>query len=86
MRVFIPDALRSYTAQQPCVDAQGATLDDLLHDLDQRYPGIRFRMINEQDEMRPHVAFFVRGEKTRDLAVSLEGSAEVVIMQALSGG
>jgi len=86
MRVFIPDALRSYTGQQPCVEAQGATLDELLHDLDGRFPGIRFRMINEQDQMRPHVAFFVRGEKTRNLGEPLAGSSEVVIMQALSGG
>jgi len=86
VKVFIPDALRSYTEQRPCVEADGATLDELLMDLDQRYPGIRFRMINEQEEMRPHVAFFVRGEKTRDLRESLAGSTEVVIMQALSGG
>ena len=86
MNVFIPDALRSYTNQQRLVEAHGETLDELLHDLDHRYPGIRFRMINEQDEMRPHVAFFVAGEKTRDLDASLLGSDEVIIMQALSGG
>lgn len=46
----------------------------------------RFRMINEQDEMRPHIAFFVGGEKTRDVRAPLAGIHEVVIMQALSGG
>ncbi|MDA1075008.1 MAG: MoaD/ThiS family protein [Proteobacteria bacterium] len=86
MKVFIPDALRSYTAQERCVSADGSTLDELLHDLDRRYPGIRFRMINEQDQMRPHVAFFVRGQKTRNIGESLHGADEVVIMQALSGG
>jgi molybdopterin converting factor small subunit len=86
VRVLIPQALRSYTDQRDCVDAEGATLDELLVDLDDRYPGIRFRMINEQDEMRPHIAFFVGGEKTRDLNASLAGTDEVVIMQALSGG
>ena len=86
MKVFIPDALRSYTDQARCVEAEGATLDELLLDLDSKYPGIRFRMINEQDQMRPHVAFFVHGEKTRDLRACLIGSDEVVIMQALSGG
>jgi sulfur-carrier protein len=86
MRVLIPDALRSYTDQRDQVHAQGSTLDELLHDLDRQFPGIRFRMINEQDEMRPHIAFFVRGEKTRSLDEPLMGSTEVVIMQALSGG
>ena len=86
MKVFIPDALRSYTDQQSCVQACGDTLDELLDDLDERFPGIRFRMINEQDQMRPHVAFFVRGEKTRNLGEPLAGADEVIIMQALSGG
>lgn len=86
MKVFIPDALRSYTAEARYVEANGDTLDELLVDLDRRFPGIRFRMINEQDEMRPHVAFFVHGAKTRDLNAGLAGSDEVIIMQALSGG
>ena len=86
MRVFIPDALRSYTAQQRCVEATGATLAHLLDDLNRQFPGIRFRMIDEQDAMRPHIAFFVNGEKTRDIDAALDGCEEVVIMQALSGG
>ncbi len=86
MRVFIPDALRSYTAGQAMVDAEGETLNELLTDLDTQFPGIRFRMINEQDQMRPHLIFFVAGKKTRDLDEALAGSPEVVIVQALSGG
>lgn len=86
MKVFVPQALRSYTGQRECVDAVGETLDELLFDLNARYPGIRFRMIDEQDAMRPHIAFFVGGDKTRDLAAPLAGVDEVVIMQALSGG
>jgi hypothetical protein len=86
MRVLIPQPLRSYTDGADLVDASGDTLDELLWDLDRQFRGIRFRMINEQDEMRPHVVFFVRGEKTRDLQAPLAGSTEVVILQALSGG
>jgi len=86
MRVIIPHALRSYTDDRDRVTAAGATLGELLLDLDRQFPGIRFRMINEQDEIRPHIVLCVRGEKTRDLAEPLAGSEEVVIMQALSGG
>lgn len=86
MKVFIPQSLLSYTDRRDRVDADGATLDEVLNDLDRQFPGIRFRMVNEQDEIRPHVVMFVNGEKTRDLAASVAGSAEVVIMQALSGG
>ena len=61
MKVTIPQPLLSYTDQADRVEAAGGTLDELLHDLDRQYPGIRFRMINEQDEMRPHIIFFVGG-------------------------
>jgi molybdopterin converting factor small subunit len=84
--VLIPQPLRSYTGQRDRVEAEGATLAELLDDLDRQFPGIRFRMIDEQDRMRPHIVFFVRGAKTFDLHESLAGSEEVVILQALSGG
>ena len=59
---------------------------ELLHDLDRQYPGIRFRMVNEQDEMRPHIIFFVGGQRTRNIEEPLAGAGEVVILHALSGG
>jgi molybdopterin synthase sulfur carrier subunit len=86
MRVRIPTPLRSYTGQAAAVEAEGATLDDLLHDLDRRHPGIRFRMVDEQGRLRRHMKIFVEQEPVRDLSVPLEGIDEVTIMQALSGG
>lgn len=85
MNVLIPDPLRPYT-QRSRVEASGATLAELLVDLDRRYPGIRFRMIDEQERMRRHVRFFVNGEQTFDLALPLGPTDEVCIVQALSGG
>lgn len=86
MRVRIPTPLRSYTGQAPVVEADGATVDELLHDLDRRYPGIRFRMVDEQHRLRTHMKVFVGNDLTRDLATPLAGVAEVTLMQALSGG
>ncbi|MBM4204545.1 MAG: MoaD/ThiS family protein [Gammaproteobacteria bacterium] len=86
MRVLIPSPLQSYTSRARLVTASGATLGALLNDLDRRYPGIRFRMIDEQDGIRPHMMIYVRGERTRDLTTALDEHEEVVIMQALSGG
>ncbi len=85
MRVLIPTPLRSYTAAA-VVEAHGATLAELLLDLDRGHPGIRFRMIDEQDRMRPHMRFFVNGEQVFDLARPLSIGDEVQIVQALSGG
>ena len=86
MKVFVPTPLRSYTGQQACVEAQGATVDELLANLDRRYPGIRFRMIDEQDAVRPHIRIFVNAEQVRDLGAPLAAGDEVQILQALSGG
>ena len=85
MRVSIPTPLRSYTERAE-VDAQGATLAEVLADLDRRYPGIRFRMIDEQDRTRRHMRFFVNGTAVFDLAQPLAADDEVAIVQALSGG
>lgn len=85
MRVLIPTPLRSYTRERE-VEAGGATLAAALADLDRRYPGIRFRMVDEQDEMRPHIRFFVNGEQVFDLSTPLGPGDEVQIVQALSGG
>ena len=86
MKVRIPTPLRSYTDQRAEVDADGTTLAELLVDLDRRYPGIRFRMIDEQGRIRKHMKVFLNGESERDLDVPVGESDEIVIMQALSGG
>jgi molybdopterin converting factor small subunit len=85
MKVLIPGALRSYTEQSEVV-ASGATLGAVLVDLDRLYPGIRFRMIDEQDQIRLHIRLFVNGEQVRDLSQPLKSTDEMVIVQALSGG
>jgi molybdopterin converting factor small subunit len=86
MKVGIPSVLQSYTGGARVVDANGATLAALLTDLDARYPGIRFRMINEADALRPHVRIFVNREAVSDLGRALAPADDVLIVQALSGG
>lgn len=85
MKVLIPTPLRSYTKARE-VDATGATLGELLDDLDRRYPGLRFRVIDEQERMRPHMRFFVNGEQVFDMTRRLAPGDAVQIVQALSGG
>jgi molybdopterin converting factor small subunit len=85
MQVLIPTSLRSYTRVSR-VDAIGATLGDVLADLDRQFPGIRFRMLDEQDQLRPHMRVFVNGEAIRDPAQPLQPTDDVSIVQALSGG
>ena len=83
--VLIPSPLLSYTKQRQ-VEAAGATLGALLLDLDRQYPGIRFRMVDEQDHVRPHMRIFINGAQVKDLARPLGSDDTVHIVQALSGG
>lgn len=85
MKVHIPSALRSY-AEKAEVEASGESLGAVLANLDQLYPGMRFRMIDEQDRIRPHIRFFINGEQVRDLSRALSTTDELIIVQALSGG
>jgi molybdopterin converting factor small subunit len=86
MKVLIPSPLRSYTGERSWVEADGGTLGAVLDDLERQFPGIRFRMIDEQERMRRHVRFFVNGAQTFDLRLPLQPADELCIVQALSGG
>jgi sulfur-carrier protein len=86
MRVLIPGPLRDYTANAAAVSADGRTLDSLLADLDRRFPGLRFRIIDEQGRIRRHIKFFIDGVQAKDLNPALDRATEVMIVCALSGG
>lgn len=86
MRVLIPTPLRSYTGGEKNVEATGGTIDDVLRDLDQRFPGLRFRVVDEQGRLRTHMKVFVGKESVRDLGARVDGQDEITLMQALSGG
>ena len=85
MMVLIPSALQSYT-RQDWVEADGATVADVLDDLERRYPGIRFRMIDEQGNIRRHMRLFTGGSMVSSLSQALNPDSELLIVQALSGG
>lgn len=85
MRVVVPSHLRSYTNGESEVEARGATLGDVLLDLDARFCGMRRRVVDEQDRIRPHVKFFVGGDEAHTLDTPV-GDREVMIVAALSGG
>jgi molybdopterin synthase sulfur carrier subunit len=86
VKVFVPTPLRSYTGDRSEVEATGATLAEVLADLDRRYPGIRFRMVDEQDRIRRHMRVWVNKDEARTLDVPVKDTDEVIVFQALSGG
>ena len=86
VEVRLAALLHSYTRGASVVPATGATLAEVLDDLDQRYRGIRFRLVDEQGRLRRHMRCFVNGTDTRDVAMAVRDGDEVFIVGALSGG
>jgi molybdopterin synthase sulfur carrier subunit len=86
LKVLLPTPLAEYTRHRREVEAAGDTLAELLVDLDRRYPGLRFRVIDEQGAIRPHIKIFVNRVQARSLALALAASDEVLVVAALSGG
>jgi len=85
-RVLIPSQLHSYTGGVSAVEAEGTTIETVLRDLDRRFPGIRFRVVDEQDRVRRHMRLFVGREPATDVRAALREGDELLIFGALSGG
>ena len=86
MRVVLPSPLFSYTGGQQELEGTGESVAHLLEFLEARYPGMRHRIIDEQDRIRPHIRFFVNGDGVIRLDQRLQADDEVIIVAALSGG
>jgi sulfur-carrier protein len=84
--VNIPSPLRSYTHGAASLSANGATVTEVLADLERRFPGIRFRMIDEQGRIRQHIRIFVNTQAVNDLGRSIACGDVVHLICALSGG
>lgn len=86
VQVLIPSQLQSYTGGASRVEVQGATVAAALDDLDRQFPGIRFRVIDEQERIRRHMRIFVGQDRQFDIGRTLDEGDDVLIFGALSGG
>jgi sulfur-carrier protein len=84
--VRVASPLRSYTAGAARISARGATLAGVLNELERAHPGMRFRMIDEQDRIRTHIRIFINQREAKSLDEKLAAQDEVHLICALSGG
>ncbi len=84
--VRVASPLRSYTNGDASVPAEGATVEAVLADLERRFPGMRFRMIDEQNRIRQHIRLFVNTHEVKQLTVAVNDNDTVHLICALSGG
>ena len=84
--VYLSTHMDSYTGGRTKVEAQGSTLFQIMADLERHYPGLRFRIIDEQNRIRRHINVFVGAERAEDLSHTVTAGEEIHILAALSGG
>jgi molybdopterin synthase sulfur carrier subunit len=84
--VKIASPLRSYANGAASVEAVGATVTEVLANLERRFPGIRFRMIDEQNRIRQHIRLFVNTDAVKTMQEPVRDGDTVHLICALSGG
>ena len=87
--VRIPTILRTYTGGESEVSATGATVAEILDDLDANFAGIKGRIVDEDGKLRRFVNVYVNNDDVRfeqDLATPTPYGAEVSVIPAVAGG
>ena len=84
--VYIPTLLQPLTGGRSSVQAEGATVRQLVDNLEQVYPGLRERLL-DQNRLRPNISVAVDGEVTPlGLLEQVSPSSEVHFVAAIKGG
>lgn len=86
VRVRLAALLHSYTGGASAVEVEGATVGEVMDALDRRYPGLAFRVVDEQGRVRRHMHVFVGEEAATSRSDPVPAGAEVYVVGALSGG
>jgi len=87
--VRIPTILRTYTDGESEVTAAGATLSEVLDDLDANYAGIKGRILDDKGELRRFVNVYVGNDDVRfldNLETPTPDGAQISVIPAVAGG
>ena len=87
--VRIPTILRTYTNGDSEVAADGATLSEVIDNLEASYPGIKGRILDEQGAIRRFVNVYVGNDDVRfldALETKTPEGAQVSVIPAVAGG
>ena len=89
IEVRIPTILRTFTGGQKAVEGAGDTINDLLSDLDAKFPGLRGRLVTEEGGLHRFVNVYVNDEDVRflgGLGTPLSDGDNVTVLPAVAGG
>lgn len=86
--VHLPRSLVTLFTDPPPRHLQlpSTSLASLVDDLDQRWPGMRDRLVEAGPRLREHINVFVDGERQRELTTPLRDESVVHVIPAVAGG
>jgi len=87
--VRVPTILRSYTGGDAEVSASGATLNDVLHDLETRHSGLLTRILDDNGKIRRFVNIYVNEDDVRfeqGLETPTPSGTNISVLAAVAGG
>jgi molybdopterin converting factor small subunit len=87
--VRVPTILRTYTAGESEVSASGATLAEVLDDLDANYSGIKARVLDDEGNLRRFVNVYVGNDDVRfldNLQTPTPDGTQISVIPAVAGG
>lgn len=87
--VLIPTPLRNLTGEKDSVEATGATIGEIIEDLERNHPGIGERLCDESGEIRRFVNIYLNQEDIRFMDgknTAVNDGDEVSIVPAIAGG
>ncbi|WP_338247127.1 MoaD/ThiS family protein [Dictyobacter halimunensis] len=88
-QVILPPILREKTNQQSCLNVEGATIRDIIADLEQQFPGLRFHLCYETGELRSYVNIFIDQANIRYLGgldTPVTAGARILVIPSVAGG
>lgn len=87
--VRIPTPLRTYTQGAAEVDVAGATVREILTALEQQFPGLGPKLVDEKGAVRRYVNLFVDDEDIRFLQgadTPVTATNTISVIPAIAGG
>lgn len=89
VNVRIPTPLRKLTKDKDAVQATGATIQDIIDNLEAQYPGLRERLCDERGELRRFVNLYLNDEDIRfaqGKSTPVKDGDEISVIPAIAGG
>ena len=87
--VRFPNVMKYYMDNQAEFSVPAATVEELIRNIVEQYPSVKFHLVDAEGNLRKHFNIFINGTHIRDLNgmdTLLKGEDKVILMASAAGG